>query len=507
MRNPKSLITWENLGIVGLLGIALYFVFFWNLDAISLRTYDESRQAVNALEMIQNGQLWVTYFDGKPDMWSTKPPLLIWLMAGFMQIVGYHELAVRLPSAIAASLVVIILFCFARYYLQDLKASFLAAFTLLTSYGFTGIHVARTGDFDALLTLWITFYFISYFIYLDSREKQKDTYLYLTAIFLGLAIFTKGIAALIPLPSLLLYTFYRKRLKQVFTAKAFYLSLVIVLIIGLLYYPLREVLNPGFLQAVIENEITGRYLKGEENIQKSATDYTYYLKVLNKTFFPWLYGLPIAFVLTQFNKNKQVRDLGVFSLIFLLFHLAVISNGQRKLDWYCAPQYPIAALLTGIGFSQGLELLLDRLKIQLVTKRKLISGFLIFGLLFLPSVRMVRNVLGSYQYERPKDPEEVQIGYYIRHLQQNPPDGQKLAVVDLKEGTVDGRRAHTLFYFKAANLNGFPLDFRYPDSQFAVGEGLITCFEGFKEEIEKNYEVEVVERFNACYTLKIKGKS
>lgn len=494
--------TLENLAIYTVLTIAVAFVFFWNLDALSLRTYDESRQAVNALEMARSGNLLVTSFDGKPDMWSTKPPLLIWLMAGSMKTIGYNEFAARLPSALAASATVVIIFTFLRFYLRNIKAAFLASFALLTSYGFTGIHIARTADFDALLTLWIALYFLTYFIYL---ENPRDRYLYLTAIFTGLAIFTKGIAALIPVPSLLFYTLYQKQLPTVLSSKAFYLSIAIVLLVGLSYYPLRETVNPGFITAVIQNEVTGRYLEGQQDAPKPA-NYFFYLQLFTRTFTPWIYLVPIAFVCTRVSKNKSVRDLGIFSGLFLLFHLVVISYGRRKLEWYCAPEYPIAALLLGIGLSAGIELLLDFLKIHRISKRQWIAGLLIFGLLFLPSVRMTRNILGTYKFDRPNDPEEVQIGYYLRHLQTRQKDTGKLTVIDVREGTVGGRRAHTLFYVEAAKLNGFPVEFGYPDSDLAIGDRLATCFPVLREAIEKRYGVKEIDRFNTCSTVEVTGE-
>ncbi len=64
--------------------------------------------------MLNNGNFIVTYFEDKPDMWNTKPPLLIWIQVLFMKFVGVNELAVRLPSAIAAffTCITILIFSF-----------------------------------------------------------------------------------------------------------------------------------------------------------------------------------------------------------------------------------------------------------------------------------------------------------------------------------------------------------------------------------------------------------
>jgi len=57
----------------------VYFPLFLHLENLPLRIWDEARLAVSAYEMSHNGNYIVVHFDGKPEMWSTKPPLMIWL--------------------------------------------------------------------------------------------------------------------------------------------------------------------------------------------------------------------------------------------------------------------------------------------------------------------------------------------------------------------------------------------------------------------------------------------
>jgi 4-amino-4-deoxy-L-arabinose transferase-like glycosyltransferase len=51
--------------------------FFLRLSAIPVRIWDESRNAMNAWSMYLNGNPFIPYYEGAPDMWNTKPPLLI----------------------------------------------------------------------------------------------------------------------------------------------------------------------------------------------------------------------------------------------------------------------------------------------------------------------------------------------------------------------------------------------------------------------------------------------
>ena len=96
------------------LAVLLAIPIFWHLDTLPIRVWDEARLAINAYEMLNNGDLIVTHFNGKPDMWNTKPPLLIWIQALFMKILGVNELSVRMPSTIAAFLTCIVLFIFSK---------------------------------------------------------------------------------------------------------------------------------------------------------------------------------------------------------------------------------------------------------------------------------------------------------------------------------------------------------------------------------------------------------
>lgn len=92
--------------------VACYFPLFLHLDHMSVRLWDEGRRAVNAFEMAQSGNYLVTSYEGKPEMWGTKPPFLLWCQVFFMKIIGYNEVALRLPSALAALATIIMLVLF-----------------------------------------------------------------------------------------------------------------------------------------------------------------------------------------------------------------------------------------------------------------------------------------------------------------------------------------------------------------------------------------------------------
>ncbi|QNP53470.1 glycosyltransferase family 39 protein [Hymenobacter qilianensis] len=103
----------------------IFYSLFYQLGVNPIPMWDEGRLAVNAAEMDLNNNWLVTYFGGAPDMWNTKPPLMIWLEVLSLRLFGYSNTALRLPSAFAALATVIVLYVFARFYLRQMLGAFL----------------------------------------------------------------------------------------------------------------------------------------------------------------------------------------------------------------------------------------------------------------------------------------------------------------------------------------------------------------------------------------------
>lgn len=83
-------------------------------------------------------------------------------------------LALRLPSAMATAATVALLFAFCRLVQRDRLAGIAAAVLVLTSTLFVGPHVARTGDYDALLSLFILLQVIAFERYLNTAGPPRN---------------------------------------------------------------------------------------------------------------------------------------------------------------------------------------------------------------------------------------------------------------------------------------------------------------------------------------------
>lgn len=503
--------------VLFILIILCYLVFFFRLGEGPVRQWDESSLAVNALEMTLNGNLLVKYLDGKPDLINTKPPLAIWLIAACMKYLGYNELSLRLPSAIAASITAIVIYIFTNKYLQDFKASLMAVLALITSIGFTGEHVARTGDYDAILVLWITIYSLAYFIYLHSEASKKTFYLAVITVALVFAVWTKGIAGLLAVPGLLIYTAWQRKVGKLLLSPQVYYSGIIFLVLALGYYLLTEQYNPGYLKAIVANELTGRY--GDLVPGGTPRGFLYYLvNIMSYRFVPWIYALPFCLIIANLSEKKIVKDFNLFSFIYLVIYFLIISYSKTKFNWYDAPLYPIASLSIGLGFSIGFKLIADyccnnnlfnSIKAGYLFKRQLIYLVLMLSLFFLPFINnFYTEIYLSNVPFRENDWAISDLAFkYSEYF-------SKLANAhfDLKRDklqVVNGSRYNLplLFYTQVANLTSpYPLEAKWEnpsDRVFRIGDAIVNCDSNIQGDLNRRYSMQVLHSDGSCGTFLI----
>lgn len=475
-----------------------YFPLFYQLDTLPLRLWDEARRGVNALEMAAGeSPLLVPTFDGEPDRWGTKPPLLVWSQAWCIQLLGPGELAVRLPAALAGLATALLLFFFARRQLGEGRIGLLAALILLTSDLYIESHGARAGDFDAVLVLWLTGSVLFFYSYLQAR-KSSD--LYLAAVFLLLAGWTKGVAAFFFVPAMVLYALINRSHHWIWREWRLYVSVGLAGIGVLGYYFLRELYDPGFLQAVWENELGGRYLASQEGHQWGPF---FYLRMLWKyeLFSPWLAWLPFA-LLAGYHHPK-FRALQGYLLGLSLWLLLVLAGSATKLTWYMLPIFPLLALMIGLGFWRGYVVLTERFQQPdwLPIAMALALFLAIFG---APYYRIVQKV-----NQRQHGPDYQQVTVY-RDFFRNLPANTQATVL------LPSFNPHAVFYQKTSQEKGLQLDIDYlqlpalpvdatPDSlqQYPTGHQVIVCEMAPWLHMDENYSFTEVQVAPPCKLLRV----
>lgn len=328
--------------LLSILFLALVLVpIFYRLGDFPLILWDEARPTMNALEMVNNGNYFNTFFEGKIDLWNTKPPLFPALVSIFIHLFGWNEWAVRMPSALATAGIIFTFLYFSKKYLHSYWIGALASLVLVSSYGFITFHVSRTADYDALLSFFTFAAALSFFLFVESKLK-KQRYWYASVLLFVLACYTKGIAALLFFPGLLIYLIVRRQFIPLLKNPHFYIGGFLGAGSILFFYIYTELNNPGYLGAVFGNDMGGRFFSVNEN--NGGGFFYYFTSMLSKDFMPWFLLIIPSFFFIQ--KRLQLnKHLVWFLLICGFSFLFIISISSTKLSWYAAPVYPLFALL------------------------------------------------------------------------------------------------------------------------------------------------------------------
>lgn len=376
-----------------LLVVLVSIPLFLHLDVLPFRLWDESRLASNAYEMHRNGNFIVTHYNAQPEMWSTKPPLMIWLQVFFIKLIGFNELAVRLPSAIAGVLTCgILLFFFFRLFGNLLTGAF-ACLVLVTTNGYVDTHAIRTGDYDGLLALFTTAFILAIFLYAEHKNKK---WLIAFFTFLTLAIYTKSVQPLLFLPGIGIYFLLRKKIDMLFS-KSFIFGGMAMLLIVAAYYITRELMNNGYLMAVWENELGGRYFNA---LEENDAGPGYYISRMGGYLFPyWIWLLPVGIVSGFLSTDERIKRLTGFTLLVSSTYFLLITISKTKLYWYTVPLFP----LLGIHIAILLFQLFDCLKQIKTFNRYPVIPLLIVCLVFVyPYQKIGRKVYRPQEYEWDK---------------------------------------------------------------------------------------------------------
>lgn len=444
------------------------YPLFINLGKLSLRMWDESRNAINALEMLHNHNFLVTYFDGQPDMLNTKPPFLTWGITFFMKLIGPSELAVRLPSALSALLIIIVCFWFSKKYLKSILPGFFAGIILSTSVGFIDYHVARNGDFDALLSMWAFFYCIFFFLYLETGKLRN---LQLFSLFITFAILTKAIAACLFLPGLFLFLVINKKYWCFFKKLEFYIYPLLGLLAGLSYFFIRELYNPGFIRIVIENDVVGRY-SGQylETIGDHAESIWFYLQLMHEHQFSfWLPFVPFAVVITLLSKNSLIKNWGAFLSVVSILFLLIISKSYSKLPWYDAPAFPFLAALIGLGLAEACFRISDLITLKSSLVRSILLVVVCIGLFINPIQRIfATTILAEKETYFP----ELFYGDFVSHFYNMYPQQKVLNIVS------EGYNPHLTFYQKVKEYAGYKINIIPPYAPVNKNDTIMVCEKG-----------------------------
>ena len=180
------------------LAAAVLLSFFWQLGAVPLYDLDEGAFTEATREMLASGNYITPHKDGEPRY--DKPVLIYWLQAASVKLLGLNELALRLPSALAATAWLLALWWFVRERLDAPTATVAALIMALT---LEVSLIAKAATADAVLNLFLA---LSFFDIYRWYVRQTRGTLLRVYLWMGLGFLTKGpVAVFFPLLVSLLF--------------------------------------------------------------------------------------------------------------------------------------------------------------------------------------------------------------------------------------------------------------------------------------------------------------
>src|SRR5690554_2158603 len=239
----KSLISQT---LIILVGVIFFFPF---LGAVHLFDWDEINFAEAAREMLITKEYLQVQIDFLP-FWE-KPPLFIWLQALSMKIFGVNEFAARFPNALAGIATLSVLYHIGTSLKNDRQGWI---WVLLYLGSWLPHFYFKTAIIDPIFNLFIFLAF--YQIYLSSLKSSKTLHYWLTGLFLGAAVLTKGpVAILIAVLCLAVYIVWNKGLWGIGIKGILWISLSTIIFSGSWFF--IDILNNGwwFTETFIEYQI------------------------------------------------------------------------------------------------------------------------------------------------------------------------------------------------------------------------------------------------------------
>ncbi|MEA3211041.1 MAG: hypothetical protein QOE70_4098 [Chthoniobacter sp.] len=317
-------------------------VFWWRLGKLGLIDPDEPFYAQTAHEMVATGD-WITpQIFGQPQF--EKPIFFYWLTAVSFKVFGETEFAARVPSALPATLLVLLVYGFGVGF-AGRRAGLLSALVLATGLEFA--IMSRLMLTDIALALFLAGALFSYW---QALTKTSGRWLVLHFVCGGLAVLTKGpLASLVTLLAVGSFSGLVKRRSPyrggpLWVGLALYVAIAVPWYVVMLWKFGWEYFNAFFV-----HENIMRLLHAEH---PSNNHFYYYVAILALGSIPWLPALAVA-VMRGARGIRQDERLA-FLWCWILSSVLFLTIAQSKLPSYIFYVFVPLALAVGMTLDDWL---------------------------------------------------------------------------------------------------------------------------------------------------------
>ncbi|MFM7365731.1 MAG: ArnT family glycosyltransferase [Cuspidothrix sp.] len=350
-----------------------WIAFGWNLGSVGLIDETEPLFAEASRQMLVTGD-WITpFFNGETRF--DKPALIYWCQAIAYTIMGVNEFAARIPSALAAMMVIALAFYTVQWYFG--KEDELAQVTNLPRRYLTAAMAAslmalnpemivwgRTGVSDMLLTGCIGSALLCFFLgyaqnppsILIGNWRLPNKWYLACYVFMAGAILTKGPVGIV-LPGLIMMAFglYVGKFWQLWREMRPILGIGIVLLLSLPWYILVTWRNGwNFINAFFIYHNIERFT---EVVNGHSAPWFFYFLVVLLGFAPYAVYIPVSLARIGFWRRShwlnqaRFQHLGLFVCLWFLGVFSFFTISVTKLPSYVLPLMPAGGILVALLWS------------------------------------------------------------------------------------------------------------------------------------------------------------
>ncbi|MCB9841778.1 MAG: glycosyltransferase family 39 protein [Phycisphaeraceae bacterium] len=296
----------------------------------------EGRYGWTSVVMSRTGEWLVPMYLGHPHL--TKPPMIYWMQAASVKVFGATEFAVRLPSAVAGSIAVVLVFVIGRRLWGARRGAIAAAL-----YAVMPIHVviARMAVTDSVLNvLWIGALAAGYRA-VEARSRGWSVAMW-GCVAAGLIV--KGPVALIPVGVLIVWLALGGRWRE--TARLGFLIGVPIAVAPILAWVIAVVVRHPEAVDIWRHEMVDRATGAGDH----ARPFWYYLPVVLIGMFPATAMMTLPWFNLRWREAiGAVRggDVRALMLVAVLVPVVVFTLIAGKLASYVLPcAIPLALLVS-----------------------------------------------------------------------------------------------------------------------------------------------------------------
>ena len=390
------------LQLAFLLGVCL-FLFFFGLGAFGLLGADEPRYAQIAREMFTRHDWIVPTLNGSP--WLEKPVLLFWKIIGSYRILGVHDWAARVPSAVHATALVLGVFFFMRRFRPGSEID--AA--LITASSAAVIGFARGASTDMPLAAAFGIAMLAWWTWQATEKK-----IWLAAFFALLAVAALAKGPVGPALAFLIVAGYAwlRRNGSILLRSLWPPGFLLFFAIALPWFVALQMKVPQFFRVFFLEHNLERF---GTNLYRHSQPFWYYIPVFLLATVPWTaFTVPALVEATRqairdLRKDSDVPEvrtgtdlmsispstgagndgLALFLLVWTVIPIIFFSISRSKLPGYILPAIPAAALLTADYIHQ--KKAIGRIHLML---HSLLCGLLMTGAMLVPWVILKQQVPG-----------------------------------------------------------------------------------------------------------------